>query len=84
MQQVVDEEQWRAAVRFKSLLAARKAVEDLVAVGAYRPGSRPLADLAIQQAERLTAFLCQPEDEIAPPAQSRQALLELCGQTRDS
>jgi flagellar biosynthesis/type III secretory pathway ATPase len=80
----VDEEQWRAAVRFKSLLAARKEVEDLVAVGAYRAGSRPLADLAIQQAECLTAFLCQPEDEIAAPADSRAALLELCGQTRAS
>ncbi|MGE5530859.1 MAG: hypothetical protein ACM3VW_01915, partial [Bacteroidota bacterium] len=76
MTQVVDIEQARAAAHVRSLLAARREIADLLAVGAYRPGSRPLADEALRQEQRLMAFLRQAEDETSSAEETRRRLLE--------
>lgn len=77
MRQVVDEAHWQAAQRFRGLLAARHEVEDLISVGAYQSGSRPLADRAVTQWEALQAYLRQKPEEISDPAAAREQLLYL-------
>lgn len=77
MPQVVDAEQHHAAGEFRALLAARQEIDDLMAVGAYRAGSRPLADRALQQWDGLQAFLRQDHNEAADPAATREQLLAL-------
>lgn len=52
-----------AAARVRALLAARERVKDLVAVGAYRPGSDPAADEALSRLPEIEAFLVQGSGE---------------------
>jgi len=77
MPRLVDERVTQAAASFRELLAAHREVEDLIAVGAYRPGSRPQADLAVKQREPMMQFLRQRQDEYADPGEARQRLLAL-------
>ena len=77
MEQVVDGEHRAAARRVRALVAARAEVEDLVAVGAYHPGSHALADQALRQWPQLTAFLRQDCDERSEAAATRRAILRL-------
>src|SRR5690349_7860399 len=57
----------RLALMFaaRRLLAAFRDVRELVEVGAYAPGSDPVADLAITLRPRLDAFLRQAPDDVA-------------------
>jgi FliI/YscN family ATPase len=75
MPRLVDEAHLRAAAEFRALLAAHREIEDLIAVGAYRSGTRPLADRALQQWPKLMEFLRQRQEEYADPAEARQRLL---------
>lgn len=77
MPQVVDREHLQAAQRVRALLAARQEVEDLIAVGAYRPGSHRMADQALRQWDQLSAFLRQECHEKADLEATRRALLQL-------
>ncbi len=56
---VVDEAQVQAARDVRELLAAYKDVEDLVSIGAYKPGSKPITDRAIERNNSLNGFLRQ-------------------------
>lgn len=77
MPQVADPEHLAAAQSLRALVAARREIEDLLSVGAYRPGSRPLADRALALWPRLEAFLRQAPEETCGFATTRQRLLEL-------
>ena len=69
----------RLALMFaaRRLLAAFRDVRELVEVGAYAPGSDPVADLAIALRPRLDAFLRQAPDEVADAAGTWARLGEL-------
>ncbi len=58
------------AATTRRLLAAWRDVRELVEVGAYAAGSDPDADLALRLRPAITAFLCQPPDEVVPAAAS--------------
>ena len=60
--------------RFKQLYSRYQRARDLLAVGAYAPGSDPLLDRAIQLYPQLEAFLQQGIEERADAAQSLAAL----------
>lgn len=77
MPRLVDSDWMRAAGTFRELMAAHRDVDDLIAVGAYRPGAHPRADLAVRQWPQMMEFLRQGWDEVADPALSRARLLEL-------
>lgn len=49
--------------RFKQLFSRYQRSRDLIAVGAYQPGSEPLLDQAVAMYPRLEAFLQQRIDE---------------------
>jgi flagellum-specific ATP synthase len=74
---VITREQAALAQRFRSILAARQAVADLVDVGAYVAGSNPLVDTALAHAPAIDAFLRQGMDEAAPAERSWARLAEL-------
>lgn len=77
MRQVVTVEHAAAADRLRALLAAHERVRDLVALGAYRAGADPLADLALERLPAIDAFLRQGAREPADFYESVARLMEL-------
>jgi type III secretion protein N (ATPase) len=55
-----------AAARLRALVAAHERHRDLVAVGAYRRGSDPDTDAALDRLPAIEAFLAQRPDEAEP------------------
>jgi type III secretion protein N (ATPase) len=77
MSHVADGEHQQAAARVRQILAAYERHRDLIALGAYRPGSDLRTDEAIDRIDVIEAFLRQGPKEAAPFAQTRQRLLSL-------
>jgi ATP synthase in type III secretion protein N len=75
MPAVAGEGHLAAAARLRALVAAAERHRDLIAVGAYRRGSDPEADAAVDRLPRIEGFLRQRSDE-AEPFDSMLARLE--------
>ncbi len=82
MVDVAEEEQLQAATAIRELLAAYRNHEDLLSIGAYRAGSNPVVDAAVDLLPAIQAFLKQRIDEPADPNSVRTALLKLGDQCR--
>ncbi|WP_104166933.1 FliI/YscN family ATPase [Arthrobacter sp. SX1312] len=63
---VTTREQAAVAAVLRRTLAARKAAQDLIDVGAYARGSNPLVDAALNHEAGINAFLQQRMDEQTP------------------
>ncbi len=77
MPMVTDQAHVKAANDLRELVAAYYDVEDLVSVGAYKPGSQPKSDRAIDRWDAINAFLRQDRAESTPSTQTRLALEKL-------
>ena len=66
-----------AGQSLRAALAALHEKEDLISIGAYRPGSDPELDAALAHKHRIEAFLRQSVGERSDPAESDAALLAL-------
>jgi flagellum-specific ATP synthase len=66
MDDIVSPEHLRAAAALKQALALYTEAEDLIAVGAYQPGSNPQLDRAIALRPALLEFLRQQKHEFTP------------------
>jgi flagellum-specific ATP synthase len=66
-----------AATRVRGLLADHRDRADLIAIGAYQPGSDPRTDTAIALREPVEAFLRQAPDEPSSVAEAVEALRAL-------
>jgi flagellum-specific ATP synthase len=77
MPMVVTAEQVGLARTARELLAAYDDVADLVSIGAYKTGSRPSTDRAIEKNSALTAFLRQDKAEGSTPDESLTRLKEI-------
>lgn len=77
---VTDRSQKAAATEFRRLLAAWRDVKDLVEIGAYVPGTNPVADRALERREVIDAFLRQPMDEPSDAAEAWAQLAAIVGQ----
>ncbi|MDJ0979138.1 MAG: FliI/YscN family ATPase [Erythrobacter sp.] len=77
MDDLVTPETLEAARRVRALIAAREENRDLVLMGAYRAGSDPTLDEALEKASAIDAFLQQPRGEGVPLPASLAALGEL-------
>ncbi len=66
-----------AASTLRQTMAARRAAQDLLDVGAYQRGSNPLVDAAVDHEAAINAFLQQSMDHQVPAAQSWQQLKQL-------
>lgn len=71
-----------AADTLLRLLAAYRAHEDLIAVGAYKPGTDPDTDLAVRHRDSIEAFLCQEAGERLDFQRGLEHLLRLSGDVR--
>jgi len=63
MRQVVDNKQVRNASRLREHLAAFREMEDLINIGAYKKGTNPRVDAAIERMDGIRTFLQQDMDE---------------------
>jgi flagellum-specific ATP synthase len=74
---VVDPKHRAAAQKVRELLAVYREHEDLISVGAYRRGSNPAVDLAIDMQGQINDFLRQEVDEPSSVERARESLVRL-------
>jgi flagellum-specific ATP synthase len=74
---LVTPEHAAAAERVRTILATHAEAEDLLDVGAYRPGSTPAIDHALAWIDPVRAFLRQGRDHRAPWDETVAALCRL-------
>lgn len=77
MPDIVPKEQMDLAAQTRDLLATYKDAEDLITIGAYKPGQNLKVDRAVALIDYLNAFLRQRSDEKADIASCWQALAEI-------
>jgi len=77
MPAVVSREHRAAAGQLRSLMARWQALELLVQIGEYKPGSDPLGDLAIRRHEAIDSFLAQAPGQREPFDQTLAQLQRL-------
>ena len=70
-------ERTELATGLRRVLAARKAAQDLIDVGAYQAGSNPLVDAALAHQEQIDGFLRQGMDDRTPAVDAWQRLATL-------
>ncbi|MGX1693991.1 FliI/YscN family ATPase [Microbacterium keratanolyticum] len=70
-------QQRKDAVTLRSVLAARRSANDLIDIGAYRPGANPLVDAALTHAGSIDGFLTQAMDDRADAGDSWRRLAAL-------
>lgn len=63
MSQIAGSEHKKLAGRLKTVLATYNEAEDLINIGAYKPGSNKNIDYAISKIDAVNEFLCQGTDE---------------------
>lgn len=63
MSQITDREHRQAAGKLKNVLATYNEAEDLINIGAYKAGSNPNIDYAIEKIDAVNAFLMQAVEE---------------------
>jgi flagellum-specific ATP synthase len=75
--EIVDASIADAGQRLRSVLASLREKEDLVAIGAYQPGTDRMLDTALAHRTAIESFLRQPVDERSDPEEADRRLLEL-------
>jgi flagellum-specific ATP synthase len=68
-----------AAYEIRDLLGTYKKSEDLINIGAYKRGSNPRIDTAVDRSDPINAFLRQRAEEPSQLSVSHQRLIELAG-----
>jgi flagellum-specific ATP synthase len=63
--------------RFKDIMATYREAEDLINIGAYKPGASPEIDLALKKISPMRKFLRQGIFETADPEDGWQQLVEV-------
>ena len=63
MSQIADPEHKKAAGKLKNVLATYNDAEDLINIGAYKRGSNPNIDYAMEKIDAVNGFLLQSTDE---------------------
>jgi flagellum-specific ATP synthase len=77
MPMVTTQEHVNSANELREMVSAYYDVEDLVSVGAYKPGSQPKSDRAIDRWDAVNAFLRQDKNECTTSTDTRAVLEKL-------
>lgn len=77
MSQIVEREHKQLAGKLKSVMATYSEAEDLINIGAYKAGSNPGIDYAIEKIDAVNRFLCQDVEEKLNYEESLSLLREL-------
>jgi len=83
MPEVVSRPHWEAALTLRELLAAYRDQEDLIHIGAYRRGSNPTVDTAMDLREDIHRLLRQGREERSDFEEGRKQLLELAARAAE-
>jgi flagellum-specific ATP synthase len=81
--EIVSPEVAEAGQQLRAALAVLREKEDLVAIGAYQPGSDPALDAALTHRSRIDGFLRQPVRERSDPLQADARLIKLAASLAD-
>jgi flagellum-specific ATP synthase len=84
LSEIVSTDVIQAGQQLRTALASLREKEDLIAIGAYSPGSDPLLDAALAHRQRIDAFLRQRTDERSTPEDAEQQLLALAASLQSS
>jgi flagellum-specific ATP synthase len=79
MPMVTSPEQLAGAQKVRELIGAREDIEDLVSIGAYKPGSKPIADEALEKWGGIEGFLRQHKAEGSDWESTQTKLKEILG-----
>jgi len=82
MPQVVSADCMAATATIRDVLAAYRENEDLILIGAYRPGSNRRVDVAIAMRDEVHRFLRQSPDDRCDLIAAQDFLLALAGKCR--
>jgi flagellum-specific ATP synthase len=77
MTDITPDDQQSAATVLRMLLSAYRENEDLISIGAYRRGSNPQVDLAIEVREDIHQYLRQSVNDHSTVESARDDLLQL-------
>ena len=77
MSQIAEPEHKKAAGRLKNVLATYNDAEDLINIGAYKKGTNPDIDFAIDKIRAVNDFLMQQTDEKIPYEEEIERLKKL-------
>ncbi len=80
MPMVVDEPHIKRAQQVRELLAAYDDIEDMVSIGAYKPGAKPIADRALSLHDSLNGFLRQNKEKGSEYQTTTDNLKEILGE----
>jgi len=75
--EVISKEQRQLITKILELMAVYRESEDLINIGAYKKGSNPRIDEAIEKMEAINAFLRQEVEESSTFEQTLEALKQL-------
>ncbi len=82
MSEICPLEHQQAAAVVRELLATYREHEDLISIGAYRPGSNPTVDVAIRLKDALDGFLKQEMNQAAAFPDTLRDLVQLAQNAR--
>ena len=77
MQELVSDEHKQLAARMRDILSIYNKNADLVAIGAYKPGTNPKLDYALSKLDAVNHFLTQDTEESFSYAECLQVLGEI-------
>ena len=77
MPTIVSQEHYEASGRIRELLSVYEDAQDLINIGAYKPGSNPKVDWALKHIDAVNAFLRQGMTENFSFDYTEQQLLQL-------
>lgn len=77
MSDIVSDEQSELARKIKEIVARYREVEDLITIGAYKPGQNPQVDFAVSRIEGVIKFLTQKPGERISLEESLNAIREI-------
>ena len=84
MTDIVPREQREAATTIRELISVYHENEDLISIGAYRKGSHPQVDAAIQMKPEIDRFLRQAVEESSDMATTNKDLMQLAARCRQA
>jgi flagellum-specific ATP synthase/type III secretion protein N (ATPase) len=79
MSDIVDPEVLKMASEMREVLASYQEVEDLITIGAYKPGQNPRVDRAVQKHEHVLKFLKQSADKPCSIEDCWRSMKEIVG-----
>jgi flagellum-specific ATP synthase len=77
MSDIVPEDYVTVASKARDIIATYREAEDLITIGAYKPGQNPKVDFAVQRIDALNEFLKQASKHKSNMQESWQALAQI-------